>query len=84
VELPNLEFDRPGQDLATLQQVASASGGKLLRLDEIEKIASAFKVKRVARVLEDRQEIWDAPVLWSFVLAAIFAEWVWRKRVRLV
>lgn len=84
VELPNLEFDRPGQDLATLQQIANASGGKLFALDQADQIAEAFKVKRVARVLEDRQEIWDAPALWGFVLLAIFAEWVWRKRVRLV
>jgi hypothetical protein len=84
VELPNLEYERPGNDVATLQAMARASGGAVFTFAEADKLADAFKVKRVARVLEDRQEIWDAPLLWCTLLGAIFIEWVWRKRVRLV
>src|SRR5207249_6314452 len=33
VELPNLEYERPGQDLATLQQIARTTGGSVFELD---------------------------------------------------
>jgi hypothetical protein len=84
VELPSLEYERPAQDRATLQAIARASGGKVFGLDQIDQVPSAFTTGKVARVLEDRQEIWDAPLLFGGVLALLFAEWVWRKRVRLV
>ena len=38
----------------------------------------------VARTLEDRQEVWDGPIFYGTLLAALFAEWVLRKRCRLV
>jgi len=34
--------------------------------------------------LEDRQEIWDAPILLATVLIALFAEWIFRKKFRMV
>ena len=53
-------------------------------LEEIDKIPGAFKTLRVDRVLEDRQEIWDAPALFGLVLLALFGEWVLRKKYRMV
>jgi hypothetical protein len=53
-------------------------------LSQSQEIADAFKIKRIARVLEDRQEIWNAPILFGTVLLALFCEWVLRKRFRLV
>ncbi|MFI5381722.1 MAG: hypothetical protein ACHRHE_20690, partial [Tepidisphaerales bacterium] len=84
VELPNLEYERPGSDMPTLQQMAKASGGVALEMADAEKAADVFKVRRVARVLEDRQEIWNAPIMFGTILAAIFVEWVLRKKFRLV
>jgi hypothetical protein len=84
VELPNPEFDNPVQDPTTLQAIARASGGAVFSLADLSKIPEAFKIRKVARTLEDRQEIWDAPLIFGSVLAAIIAEWVLRKRVRMV
>jgi hypothetical protein len=84
VELPNLEFERPTQDLATLQSIAKASGGEVYDLADASKLIDAFKIKRVARTLEDRQEIWNAPMVFSLILGAIFLEWILRKKYRLV
>lgn len=84
VELPNLEYDRPTQDRAALDAIAKASGGAVYHFEQIDEIANAFKVKRVAHVLEDRQEIWHAPLLWITVLALIVAEWLLRKKHRLI
>ena len=69
---------------ATLELIAQASGGAVFDLDRADTVAGTFKVKRVARVLEDRQEIWHAPLVFGIVLAAIFAEWLLRKRYRLI
>jgi hypothetical protein len=41
-------------------------------------------VRRVARILEDRQEIWNAPLIFITILLALFAEWILRKRYRMV
>ncbi len=84
VETPNLEYDRPAQDLATLQTIARVTGGAVFDLADARHAADAFKVHKVARTLEDRQEIWDAPLIFSTMLAALFLEWIVRKRVRLV
>jgi hypothetical protein len=84
VELPNLEFEQPGRDIATLQTVARITGGQVYDLTTASKAADAFKIGRVARTFEDRQEVWDGPIFYATLLAALFAEWVLRKRCRLV
>lgn len=84
VELPNLEYERPGVDYATLQQVASISHGGVFDASQADQIAAAFRVKQVARLLENRQEIWHAPLLWGGILTALFMEWVLRKKFRMV
>jgi hypothetical protein len=84
VELPNLEYEQPGQDIATLQAVARITGGDVFGIAEANKAVDSFKIGRVATTLEDRQEIWDAPLIWGGMLAALFLEWVLRKKFRLV
>jgi Protein of unknown function (DUF1194) len=84
VELPNLEYERPTLDQPTLESIARQTGGAVFTLDDYDKIAGAFKVKRVARILEDRQEIWNAPLLFGGVLTALFVEWILRKKFRMV
>lgn len=84
VELPNLEYDRPTQDRATLELLAKVSGGAVLDMDQVEQLPAAFKIRRVAHTLEDRQEIWHAPLLFGSILLLIFTEWILRKRHRLI
>ncbi len=83
-ELPNLEYERPGTDLASLQQIAGLTQGGVFDASQADQIAAAFRVKQVARVLEDRQEVWNAPVIFCTILLALFAEWVLRKKYRMV
>jgi hypothetical protein len=84
VELPNLEYDNPTRDMATLNAIAQASGGKVFEPADLAAIPNAFTTRRVGRMLEDRQEIWDAPLLYGTAIVALILEWVIRKRVRLV
>ena len=84
VNVPNLEYDNPTVDIATLQAVAHASNGKVFGLANARDLADAFAIHKVTRILEDRQEIWDAPIIYGLVLLAIVLEWVLRKKLQLV
>jgi hypothetical protein len=64
--------------------VAAASGGQVFDLADANRAADAFTVHKVARTLEDRQEIWNAPLIFGCILLAIFMEWVLRKKYRMV
>jgi hypothetical protein len=83
-ELPQLEITRAGADRSTGEAIANATGGMSVTLADFAKLPDSFAVGRVERVLQDRQEIWDAPILFSLILLLIFAEWIIRKRARLV
>ncbi len=84
VNIPNLEYENPTVDLATLQTIARASGGKVFDLADMNEIADAFSIHKVTRILEDRQEIWNAPIIYGLILLAIVLEWVLRKKLQLV
>jgi hypothetical protein len=84
VNVPNLEYDNPTVDIATLQGIARASGGKVFDLSNVNSIPDAFTIHKVARVYEDPQEIWNAPLIYGLVLVAIILEWVLRKKLQLV
>lgn len=85
VSFPDRELLQPALDRATLTAMAEASNnGRVFSLDQIDEIAAAFKIGRVGITHEDRQEMWDAPVVWMLLFVWLFAEWVLRKRWRMV
>ena len=84
VALPDAEFDHPELDRAALQTIAGATGGRVFDLTEADALPAAFSLGHVARTLEDRQAVWDAPALWMLLMGLLIAEWVFRKRCRLV
>lgn len=84
VEFPDREIAQPAQDRATLTAIAERTGGRVFDLHEIEDIAGAFAIGRVALTHQDRQELWDAPIFFGTLLLLLFLEWVLRKRHRLV
>ncbi len=84
VELPNLEYENPTMDLAGLEALSAVTGGKALPLAEADQLPDLFRTGLVDRVLQDRQEVWDAPLLFSAVFGLLVIEWLLRKRYRLV
>ena len=84
VELPNLEFETPTLDRARLESVARETGGRVFEMTEADQLANALTIGRVARQLEDRQEIWDCPLLFGTLFLLLLTEWLVRKRCRLV
>ena len=83
VETAHNELDRPKLDRALLEDLARASGGSVLGVENFEQIPTAFKIKQVARTLEYRDELWDAPILFGSLMCFLTLEWLLRKRSRM-
>lgn len=83
VEPPQQEIDNPTLDRAALDAIAAASGGSVIPLVDADRVADAFTVRQVERVLEYRDEVWDAPLLAGLVLLFLTIEWVLRKKYRM-
>ncbi len=83
VEAARSELDRPKLDRGLLEDVARSSGGSVLSLANYEQIPDAFKVHEVGRLLEYRDELWDAPILFGSLMVLLTLEWILRKRSRM-
>ncbi len=77
------EMDKPALDRALLDDVTRAAGGRVFTLAELGDLPAAFKIKRVERVLEYRDELWDAPLLFGLLVVLLTSEWVLRKWSRM-
>ncbi|MCA9214291.1 MAG: VWA domain-containing protein [Planctomycetales bacterium] len=84
VELPSAEYEKPTLDRGRLQAIASTTGGNVYELHELDRLAAGFDIGKIEKLQEDRNEIWNAPVFFGFILVAITAEWLIRKRYQLV
>jgi hypothetical protein len=84
VEPPRREVDEPSQNRALLADLARATGGRVLDVAELEKLDEAIPMREVARTLENRDELWDAPILFTIVVFGLTAEWILRKLFRMV
>ena len=63
--------------------MARASGGEMFTLADAAGIPAAFDIRQVERVLEYRDEGWDAPLLAGILMCLLAAEWILRKRYRM-
>lgn len=84
VEFPNQELQNPALDEAYLQTMSSSTGGRVYQLSEADEIVNAFKIKQVSRFLEERLEIWDAPIFYILIFGLLITEWILRKWCRLI
>lgn len=79
VDPPDLEFQQPEADHATLERMAESTGGRLLSLAEL---ATGFDEirDRSVQVPDDVVEpLWDARLVLLLFAAMISMEWVLRK-----
>ncbi|MFK7776837.1 MAG: vWA domain-containing protein [Gimesia sp.] len=84
VEFPNKELENPALDEAFLQMMADSTGGRFYQISDANEIKNAFKIKEVSRFLEERKEIWDAPIFYILIFGLLVTEWILRKWCRLV
>lgn len=84
VEQPRQELDNPTLDRALLDELARASDGRVFTLAEARQVPTAFKLRSVERIREFREDIWDAPLVCGLIVMLLTAEWLLRKRNRMV
>ena len=84
VVLPSKELAEPALNRESLATLASASGGSVVELPDAADLASRLTVGKVTRTIEERDELWDAPLLWGLLFLVLCVEWIARKRVRLI
>ena len=49
----------------------------------LRRLPDAFKIKQVDRLLEYRDELWDAPIVFGSLMCLLTLEWLLRKRSRM-
>jgi hypothetical protein len=81
---PDLELARTGTSRETLQAIATATGGAMADVSEAAAVASKIERSERRIVQMRRLEFWNSPGMFLFFLAAVAAEWVLRRRNRLV
>jgi hypothetical protein len=84
VELPNLEFESPTLDRGRLEAMAAAAHGVAAPLAQASEAVKSFHIGRIDHVYEQRKEIWDSPVFFGSIFLLLCAEWILRKRFRLI
>lgn len=87
VEIPDRELSDSSQDRDTMVKIAQASeGGRYVFLSEADELAEELGGRRALAQNIDRQTrtIWDQSWAMLVLLSLLAAEWIFRKRVRLV
>jgi hypothetical protein len=83
VEPPRQETDKPGTNRPLMEDVARAAGGRVFTPADAQEIPAAFPVKEVERLIQYREELWDAPLWLIAIVTLLTVEWVLRKIYRL-
>ncbi|MFK7788058.1 MAG: hypothetical protein AB8C95_01025 [Phycisphaeraceae bacterium] len=84
VAVPDFETRNPTRASDELSNLALISGGQFFTLDTADLLPDALTVGLVDNELIHSDEVWNAPLLILLFLGAILAEWIIRKRCRLV
>jgi hypothetical protein len=84
VEPPQREIDEPALNRGLLSDLARMTGGKVLNIPDLSKLDSLIPLREVTRTIEERDELWDAPLLYAIIILGLTVEWVSRKLFRMV
>jgi uncharacterized membrane protein len=80
---PDDELRRPESDHALLEQIASATGGRPLGVDEVGMLPELLPNRAVRTLNPLRERIWDTPLAFALILLVLTGEWIGRKVLRL-
>jgi hypothetical protein len=84
VEPPRREVDEPSLNRPLLADLARVTGGRVFELSQASQLDAAIPMREVTRTIETRDELWDAPLIFSTIVLALTAEWILRKIFRLI
>ncbi len=74
-----VEFQDPQPDASRLEEIASNSGGKVLRnADELAQLLRSFTTLP-GEVIVTRAPVWDRVPLWLLLVTLLAAEWILRR-----
>ncbi len=84
--VPKRELEETSLDEAGLQEVAKIGGGTYAPLHAIDDVLSGFEGRGAGMKIIDRKlrEVWDQALTLLLVLALLSAEWILRKKWRLL
>lgn len=85
VKFPSIELEEPRMDQPSLEAVATASGGKFIRLDGLSELPDKIgpMTETVAATANER-ELWDNNLVLLLFMGILTLEWVGRKVARLL
>jgi hypothetical protein len=84
VEPPRREVDEPALNRPLLADLARLTGGRVFELADVGRLDDAIPMREVTRTLENRDELWDAPLLYAVIVLGLTGEWVLRKLSKMV
>ena len=79
VEPPRREIDEPSLNRPLLADLARRHRRPRLGLSEVRKLDEAIPMREVTRTLEERDELWDAPLLYAIIILGLTAEWIFAQ-----
>jgi hypothetical protein len=84
IEPPRRELDEPSLNRALLSDLARLTGGRVLDVAEVRKLDESIAMREVTRTVEQRDELWDAPIFYAIIILGLTTEWISRKIFRMV
>ena len=84
VEPPRREVDEPSLNRPLLNDIARVTKGRVFDFTTIDQLDDAIAMREVTQTLEDREELWDAPLLYATIVLGLTAEWILRKIFRMI
>ena len=79
VQRPDLEARRPEADHDVLNRIASATGGRVLDLDQLETGFATIRDRSVQIPDDVTEPLWDSKLALMLFVVLISMEWVVRK-----
>lgn len=78
------ELREPAADHRLIEDLANATGGKLLKTDRIRELADLLPNRQVRTAGETVSEtLWDKPLVWALLILLLSLEWIGRRLIRL-
>jgi hypothetical protein len=69
-----------GQNRELLERLASQTGGRYWRPDELSKLSSEIPFSEAGITVRETKELWNMPVLFLVILLLRFSEWLLRRK----
>jgi hypothetical protein len=78
------EFADVAPDPGLLQRIASATGGQMFTLDQLDQLKQAIASPPGERIDTIEYPLWSSPYLFAILIALLGLEWALRKQIGLV